>query len=63
MKLENLFAAAGKSNAPILDKIDFAGGVPALVLVWFIIISFTIMLTALTCWRQSQNDKAIIPED
>jgi len=63
MDLQGLYAAAGKASDPILDMLNFAGNVPALLGYWLLLLLVTLLLMGLTIWRQSWQDKARIPED
>lgn len=63
LKLEELFVAAGKASDPILDTLYFGGGGLTLLGYWFVLLLFSLALTAITSWRQSWSDKARIPED
>lgn len=63
LSLQELFTLAGKASDPILDKLDFASNGFTLFGNWLALLGFSLVLTALACWRQSWKDKARIPED
>jgi hypothetical protein len=63
LDLTGLFAAAGKANDPVLDKLDFSGGGLNLIGYWFILVLMIAVFLAITIWRQGRSDKARIPED
>ena len=63
LNLPELYAASGKANEPILDKLNFAGGGASLLGFWLILVVFIVGCVLLTIWRQSWQDKARIPED
>jgi len=63
LDLQQLFAAAGKANDPVLDKLDFTSSVLTLFGFWLVLVVMITILLAMTVWRQGWSDKARIPED
>jgi ABC-type multidrug transport system ATPase subunit len=63
LNLESLFAAAGKANDPVLDKLNLSSSGLTLLGYWLVLLLMIIFFLALTIWRQGWSDKARIPED
>ena len=63
VNLQELFAAAGKANDPVLDKLNFSSSAVGLVGYWLVLVLMIVLLLTLTVWRQGWSDKARIPED
>ena len=63
VNLQDLFAAAGKANDPVLDKLNFSSSAWGLFGYWLVLILMIVLLLALTVWRQGWSDKTRIPED
>jgi ABC transport system ATP-binding/permease protein len=63
LNLQQLFAAAGKANDPVLNKLNLASNGLTLFGYWLVLLLMIVLVLLLTVWRQGWSDKARIPED
>lgn len=63
LDLTEMFYAAGKASDPVLDTVNFGGSGWELALCWLVLLGYILFFLSIAVWRQSQADKARIPEN